>query len=215
GQVSRGGLEVVPFIDENDNGKYDDGEVIVKHYGIEQPPGTLYEQSNGILRIFDLEPYKKYVVKTTAENTDNISLVSKFQTFAFTPPANGFARVEIPLSSAGQISGYVFLGGAKDEAIGGARIKIYNRDGADTSEVKLTEDLLSYSSGEYFYLGLAPGKYRAILDPKQMEILHYSAIPPYIDFELKHKEEGDIIEGLDFTLKQEFGPSTATPPPSR
>ncbi len=208
-QVRRGGLEIVPFIDQNGNGKYDEGEPLVKHFGLEQPPGGVYEQDNGILRIFDLEPYRKYVVKTTAENTDNIALISKFQTFEFTPPANGFVRVEIPLSVAGQIEGYVYLAGATDEPLGGARIKIQNRDSQDTSEVRLSEDLLSYSSGEFFYLGLVPGKYRAYIDPKQLQLLHYSCNPPYIDFELKSKEEGDIVEGLNFTVKQDFGPSTA------
>jgi hypothetical protein len=32
-------------------------------------------------------------------------------------------------------------------------------------------------------------------------LLHYSCEPAYIDFEVKSKEEGDVIEGLNFLAK--------------
>jgi hypothetical protein len=205
-QVRHGGLEVIPYLDTNNNGHYDASEPKVPHLTFEQSGGSVTENSDGTLTVVGMEPYKVSNFKLSANNVENISWVPKFQSFSVVPPANGFAVVEIPLSIAGQIEGYVNIqrpGEAKEDALGGARIVIRHNDAADTSILKLTEDLLTYSTGEFYYLGIQPGKYRAYIDPKQLALLHYSCNPPYIDFEVRSKEEGDVIEGLNFVTKPE------------
>jgi hypothetical protein len=202
-EVRRGGVEVVPFIDQNDNGKWDPGEALVPHFSLERAPGKVISSDSGILRIMDLEPYNHYFIKTSTADLDNISLLPKFTSFEITPPANGFVRIDIPLASAGQIEGYVTsMKNGKPEGLGGARLKVrhWGLDG-DTAEVKLTEDLLSYSNGEFYYMGITPGTYRIAIDPDQLRILHATCIPPYIDFVVKSKEDGDVINGLSFTFE--------------
>ncbi|MFI5264973.1 MAG: carboxypeptidase-like regulatory domain-containing protein, partial [Candidatus Kapaibacterium sp.] len=120
--------------------------------------------------------------------------------FFFAHPVLAQQPVEISPTIAGQIEGYIyFKGTVKDEVIGGARIKIRHLESDNTTEVQLTDDLLSYSNGWFYFMGLSPGKYRAYIDPMQLELLHYVSSPAYIDFEIK--EEGDAAEGLNFTLK--------------
>jgi hypothetical protein len=213
--VRRGGILVEPFLDLNNDGIRQDNEPIVKHFGFEQDPGKVIVGNDGTLRVMDMEPYRKYIVKTTTADVENIAWVPKFSSFEITPPANGYALVEIPVTVAGQIEGYIYETGYKpgeERALGGARIKIQHRDTADSSEIVFKEDLLSYSNGEFYYMGIAPGKYRAYVDPKQLALLHYISVPAYIDFEILNKEEGDSREGLNFTLKG--GPSSPATPPS-
>jgi hypothetical protein len=202
-EVRRGGVEVVPFIDQNDNGKWDPGEPLVPHFGLERAPGKVISSDSGILRIMDLEPYNHYFIKTSTADLDNISLLPKFTSFEITPPANGFARIDIPLASAGQIEGYVTsIKNGKPEGLGGARLKVRHWGGnGDTAEVKLTDDLLSYSNGEFYYMGITPGTYRIAIDPDQLRILHATCNPPFIDFVVKSKEDGDVINGLNFTFE--------------
>jgi hypothetical protein len=201
-EVRRGGIVLEPFLDLNNDGKREPNEPLVKHFGFEQAPGKVVEESDGMLRVMDMEPYRKYILKTSCNDIENIAWVPKFSSFEITPPANGYTLVEVPITVAGQIEGYVYLKGVgKDEPQGGARIKIRHRDIDDSSEVVVKEDLLSYSNGEFYYIGIPPGKYRAYIDPKQLSLLHYSSDPPYRDFELSNKEEGDSVEGLNFTLK--------------
>ncbi len=208
-EVRRGGVEVIPFIDQNDNGIWDPGEPLVPHFSFERASGKVISSDSGILRIVDLEPYNHYFMKTSTADLDNISLLPKFSSFDVTPPANGFARIDIPLASAGQIEGYVTtIKNGKEGGLGGARLKVrhWGSDG-DTAEVKLTEDLLSYSNGEFYYMGITPGTYRIMIDPDQLRILHATCNPPYIDFVVKSKEDGDVINGLNFT----FDPSPVSP----
>jgi len=208
-QVRRGGLEVLPFLDINNNGKRDKSEPIVKHFGFEQSPGKITEDSDGLIRIQNMEPYRKYILKTSTTNVENISWIPKFTSFEFIPPANGFARMEIPLTIAGQVEGYIYRNTSHgDEPLGGVRVIIRHNEVDDTSQVKLTEDLLSYSTGEFYYLGLPPGKYRASIDPKQLIPLHSTSIPPFIDFEMRFKDEGDVVEGLNFIVQGGSAPLT-------
>jgi len=214
-EVRRGGVEVVPFIDQNENGRWDPGEPLVPHFGLERAAGKVIATDSGILKIMDLEPYNHYFMKTSTSELDNISLIPKFTSFEITPPANGFARVDIPLASAGQIEGYVTsIKNGKPEGLGGARLKVrhWGHDG-DTDEVKLTEDLLSYSNGEFYYMGITPGTYRIEIDPDQLRILHSTCTPPYIEFVVKGKEDGDVINGLNFTFEH-LAVTPATPPPN-
>ncbi len=212
-EVRRGGVEVIPFIDENDNGKWDPGEKIVPKFELEQAPGRVTTEPSGILKVMDLEPYHPYFMRTSTAGLDNISLLPKYNSFSITPPANGFARIEIPLASAGQIEGYVMsIKNGKPDGLGGARLKVQHRgkDGLiggdqDTSDVKLTEDLLSYSNGEYYYMGLTPGNYRIYVDPAQLRILNAFSSPPYRDFTVHNVEDGDVINGLNFTIEAQPG----------
>jgi hypothetical protein len=208
-EVRRGGIIVEPFLDRNNNGRRDPGEPIVKHFGLEQAQGRVTEESDGLLRVMDLEPYKKYIMKTSCDDIENIAWTPKFSSFEVTPPANGYALVEIPIVVSGQIEGYVT---EDDKGLGGTRIKIRHHELGDSSEVHLTDDLLTYSNGEFYYIGLAPGKYQAYIDPKQMELLHYTYTPKYVDFELENKEEGDSKDKLNFVIKGAAapGPSAST-----
>lgn len=215
-QVRRGGMEVIPYLDTNNNGHYDANEPKVPRMTFEQSGGAVTEHSDGTLTVVGMEPYKVSNFKLSTNNIENISWVPKFQSFAVIPPANGFTVVEIPLSIAGQIEGYVNVqkpGAEKEDALGGARILIRHNETGDSSLVKLTEDLLTYSTGEFYYLGIQPGKYRAYIDPKQLALLHYISYPPYIDFEVRSKEEGDVVEGLNFVTKP--APVSEDPGPPR
>ena len=108
---------------------------------------------------FDLELYKHYFVKTLTAELENISLLPTFKSFEVMPPANGFARVEIPLASVGQMEGYVMS--RTDNKEDGGRERDSKRGTGrrdwDTYGVQIIEHLLSYSNSEFYYMGLTPG----------------------------------------------------------
>lgn len=212
-EVQPGGFDVVPFLDANNNGKMDPGEQVVQGVSLERPPAGVIQHGDGSFRVTGIEPYVPYYQKISTANVENESLVPKFQSFEVTPPANSFARVEIPLAVGGQIEGYVTLHatGKKDEGLGGTRIKVRHWDphgDGDTSEVQLSEETLSYSNGEFYYMGIPPGRYRIFIDPNQLRLLYYKCSPAFVDFEVKNSADGDVVNGLNFTLEKQV---TASP----
>ncbi len=158
------------------------------------------------MQLLGVEPYTPYCIKTGTTKLDVASLVPKYSSFEVTPPANGFAHVELPIVSMGQIEGYITRMNGKDSApLSGARIKIQHADANDTSLVVPNEDLLTYSNGEYYYLGLLPGKYRVYVDPMQLELLHAVSSPPFIEITVTNKDDGDYIDNVNFTITKRQG----------
>ena len=96
----------------------------------------------------------------------------------------------------GEVSGTVYLSSAQElKGQGRIIIAIY-----DEKKQKVAEALSEFD-GYFSYLGLKPGKYTAKVDVAQMKKLNYQATPAVHPITIKISEEGDIIEGIDFTLK--------------
>ena len=81
--------------------------------------------------------------------------------------------------------------------IGGIRIMVFN-----ISKDVLTE-ITSFNDGEYYFLGLLPGTYRAYLDPEQIGRAGYRSVPESIEFDIKPVVGGEIIENISFVLEPE------------
>jgi hypothetical protein len=79
----------------------------------------------------------------------------------------------------------------------------------NTSRDILTE-VSTFTDGEYYYLGLLPGSYRAYLDPAQLKRLGYRCEPESVEFEIRPKEGGEVISDIHFVLT----PAPASAPPA-
>lgn len=63
----------------------------------------------------------------------------------------------------------------------------------------LTE-VTTFSGGDYYYLGLLPGSYRAYVDPDQLARYGYATVPQYREFSIQPSEDGALVEDLKFDL---------------
>ncbi|MFT4670177.1 MAG: hypothetical protein ACI9HJ_001756 [Ulvibacter sp.] len=81
--------------------------------------------------------------------------------------------------------------------MGRISIKIYKKDSD-----KVVTEILSESDGYLYNLGLKPGDYRACIDPEQLSNLDFVAEPACRYFTIKTSKEGDIVEGIDFILRE-------------
>jgi hypothetical protein len=75
------------------------------------------------------------------------------------------------------------------------RVKILNRDDSVAAE------FLTEGDGYFTYLGLAPGHYRAVIDPEQLEKLDFKANPAEIPFNIEVDKYGDIVDTLEFVIE--------------
>ena len=60
---------------------------------------------------------------------------------------------------------------------------------------------LSESDGFFNYLGLPSGDYTASVDTAQLDKLKMLSTPAKLNFKIRNTEEGDIADGIDFTLE--------------
>jgi hypothetical protein len=60
---------------------------------------------------------------------------------------------------------------------------------------------LSEEDGYFSYFGLAPGEYEARIDTGQLRRLDMRSSPDSVNFRITSSNEGDFVDGLDFTIK--------------
>ncbi len=210
--VERAGIIVRPFLDLNNDGIYQRDEPIVKNFKVRINAGRVIRQDNGIIRVMDLDPYYTYILRNSTDGVENLAWIPKYQTCSVTVDANSFNEVNIPITVSGQISGYVRLvGKGGPEAQGGIKLRVKSLTG-DREEIKMPDDFMSYETGEFYNIGLTPGKYQVYPDSEQLKRLHLAADPPVINFELHNSNDGDIIDTLNFLLRMQGAPDTAVSP---
>lgn len=195
--VGKGGIILYPFLDLNWNGQRDKGEP--KAFGMEvQVSGgrIQYKEQDTITRIYDLQPYAEYLVTLIGSKFDNIAWRMPNQTLSVVVDPNQFKRIEVPVVVVGEASGQVNLRDRNTlRGQGRITVQFYNQD------TVMIYNTLTESDGYFSYMGLAPGKYMAAIDPEQMKKLNMTAAPDYIPFTVEPSIDGDYIFDLEFVIQ--------------
>jgi len=185
-----------PFVDENYNGVLDEGEPFLPELraNIGGSRGNKYRQND--LYYYDgLRPYDEYIVQVDQYSLDNPLLRSAHENFKVTVDPNTVTSINVPIVTAGEISGTVKRSTAGDSVgIGGIRVSVENV--VTGKETMIT----TFNDGEFFYLGLVPGMYKVIIDRRQLEKYGYQSSPVERTFQIRTTEGGDSVENLNFLL---------------
>lgn len=201
--VGFGSAFLRPFIDYNYNGVYDGADQFypgVKAHikgGRTKPSnnsGDTYYYYDGLLA------YDEYLVTVDKYSIDNPTLIPMAENYKVTFVPNIVTAINVPLVKAAEINGRVQRKiGQNLVGVGGIRVHLVNisRD----METQIT----TFNAGDYFYLGLLPGQYRAFIDPVQLATYSFTTQPVSIEFEVGPIEGGAIIEDIDFLLIPKTG----------
>jgi len=210
----KGGVLITPFIDNNNNGKYEKDEQLVAGFSVTTNGGRVVRSTNGQVKVLDLDSYGSYIMRVSLRGVENVALVPAFKTFKVTVGGNHITSINIPFLIGGEISGKVSIkiDSGAPRPIGGVRIKLKKVE-QDTTEITPSEEILSYSSGEFYYFGLPPGKYLAYIDTNQLALKKLRSIPEYVPFELKNLPNGDVVANLKFELGNSSNSATKEPEP--
>lgn len=197
--ISKGGISIYPFFDLNDNGIFDKNEHLIKLNFVKVMGGKpIYRDKDSIIRIPDLNAFTNYFVELNDNDLDNISWRFKYKKYQVLIDPNQFKRIDIPISSVGEVNGMVYMNSDNVlKGIGRILVKIYNQ-----STDKVIAETLTESDGYFSYLGLEKGKYIARFDTVQLNNLNFSILPAEIEFTINAVEDGDIVGGIDFVLNE-------------
>ncbi|MBU0982511.1 MAG: hypothetical protein KKA42_01475, partial [candidate division Zixibacteria bacterium] len=194
--VGYGSAVVRPYHDANFNGRMDpeEEELAGLRARISGVGGRPVGENQNFF--YDrLRPYDEYVVQIDQYSLDDPTMRPSYENYKVMFSPNVVTSIDVPIVTASEISGKVervLPDGRAGQ--GGVVIHVVN-----LSKDVLTE-ITTFSDGEYFYLGLLPGKYRAYIDEAQLSRLGYTADPPSIEFEVAPTEGGDVIENASFLL---------------
>ena len=194
--VGRGGVIVKPFLDLNSNGKRDPGENGAPGLNIRANGGRVDKSENDtVIAILGLEPYTTCFIELDPNSFYSIAWRLPFKTMRVEVDPNIMKSIEIPISIAGEASGFVTIDRGGEE-VGQSRIIVnYFNDRSELVASTLTED-----DGYYSYFGLAPGRYFTRVDTSQLSRLGMICKPDSLAFDIQALLDGDMVDGLDFLL---------------
>lgn len=196
--ISKGGLALYPFLDLNQNGVFDKNEHFVKLNTVRIfGAKSIFSKKDSIVRIPDLNAFNNYIIELNNNDLNNIAWRFKKNLYQVLIDPNQFKRIDVPIISVGELSGMIYLNtDSSTKGIGRILLKIYNKNSK-----KFVAETLSESDGYLYYLGLEPGEYIARIDPEQLKILDMESSPAQISFKISQSEEGDIVDGVNFSIR--------------
>lgn len=195
--IGKGGILFYPFLDLNENGIQDAGEQRILLSTVKVPGGKAVVSSrDSIVRVSDLNAFVKYNIEFSNGDLANIAWRYKYKSFEVLVDPNAYKHVSVPVIAVGEIKGMVRLvNDSTLNGIGRILIQIYDDKG------KMVVETLSESDGYFSYLGLSAGEYTVHIDPIQLESLDYQSRPVFYKATINVLESGDIVDGLDFTIR--------------
>lgn len=198
GNVGRGGLLVLPFLDINGNGVRDEGEPKAFGMDLRMNGGRIeFSEKDTLIRVFELEPYADYLITLNGDRLDNISWVIQNKTVKVSIDPNQFKHIEVPVAVVGEAAGMVYLKSGKKIKGLGRIIVNYFRNGT-----KLVASVLTEEDGYFSYMGLLPGKYVAMLDKNQLSRVGMESKDYTFEFEIEEGIDGTYLDNIEFLLEK-------------
>jgi hypothetical protein len=171
GDLGRGGVAGVLFLDDNGNGVRDADEPGIP--GIPVQVGGWYDETDaaGRFTAWDLFPFEAVEIVVDSLSFDDPRLVPAAPVLRVRPTPNSFLSIEVPVVVGAEISGWVALDG---EALAGIPVVF--------RELNTGAELLSltYSDGTFYRIGVPPGEYEITLPDAVAEALGVFALPLHV-----------------------------------
>lgn len=149
-------------------------------------PSGIPSGKNNLHYFNRLRPYDDYLIQIDQNSLDDPTLKAVHENYMVTVGPNVVTAIDVAVVVTSDISGTVnrLLPQGSEIGVGGIKIRIVNFTTDELTEIT------TFNDGEYYYLGLTPGSYRAYIDPKQPEQYGYQSEPGGIDFIIEPTEGG-------------------------
>lgn len=200
--IGQGSAVIWPFLDDNFNGMRDTGEQLLPE--LRANIGGTRGRRNTETELFyydGLRPYDDYTVNIDPYSLDDPTLQPSHESYRVAVSPNTVTTINVPIIMAAEVSGKVErIVDGNPVGVGGTRVILVNE--MTGKEIEIT----TFNDGEFFYLGIVPGMYRAYIDPVQLEKYGYFSEPQELNFQAKTIEGGDRIDDINFLIKPKNSP---------
>jgi len=195
--IGRGGIIIKPFFDYNANGKRDKGENAVPGLNLRANAGRVDKsEQDTIIAIRGLEPYTSCYIELDPNSFYNIAWRLPYESLSVKVDANIMKNIDIPVTVAGEASGFVKIEHDSVRKGLGRIIMHFFSENNKKEGTTITEN-----DGYFSYFGLKPGKYYVMPDTAQLAKLEMQADPGSLNFTIRPLTDGDIRGDLDFVLR--------------
>jgi hypothetical protein len=195
--VSRGGITLVPFLDANNNSRFDENEKILKaDFNTNIKAGKpVRSAGNNNYWFLDLDPYDTYRLEVNPVSFENPMYRPKYKSYDVTIDPNRFKDIPVPVYISGTISGNAVLKyGNENKGVPSLRIILESDDGI----IRLEE--MTFSDGEFIFNNVPPGKYRIYADRQDLSRRSLESVTYFHSAEVKNSEDENTAVVPDIVL---------------
>jgi hypothetical protein len=195
-RAGSGAASAAVFLDQNGNGRRDDGEPPLTGITLRaDPPGTEAETDGfGIARLEGLVAGRPAHVRLTQAALEDPMWTPESIAVTVLPRAGTTAIADFPVLPGGEINGVVTLANERGEIRPAAAIPIELVDAVSGAVVRSTR---SAFDGYYDFAGLKPAAYTLRVTPP--EALRKSFVPVALDFVVPPR--GELFDGINLSLR--------------
>jgi hypothetical protein len=190
--LARAGVSGRVFLDVNGNGRFDPGEEPIP--GVRVVVGSGYAESDarGEYRVWDVLPYEPTQVVVDSSSLASPLWVPAFAAVTVEPSPNRYRRVDIPILPGGVIEGRVVWAAGSGSTAGLSLVMTHRKSGE-------RRVIRTFGDGSFYVMGVRPGEWELVVDPKCLELLHASA--ELIRLAVKPDPDGASLSGITVELR--------------
>lgn len=192
-----GALMVRVFEDENLNGQFDDGEVVIegaKVKGVQQYRQAISNE-DGVAMLTAMSNQVTTDIVLDQKTLGDPFLIPATPGVSVTPRRGHVQTLDFPVVNAGELEGTVYTRNtAGEEKVAAyALINLINATGDVVASTETEFD------GYYLFVDLVPGDYKVSIDTSYLTRKKLHTVTP---LSISLSNQGDVINGADFILEQ-------------
>ena len=192
--LERSGISGRVFLDANGDGRRQADEQAIAGVRVRAGFVTALSDSSGRYRIWDLPAFEPVLVAVDSSTLASPLWVPSYNAVSVETGPNRFRSLDIPILPGGVIEGRVVRQTADSTApVAGARL-LLRRHGSGQSV-----QLVTFSDGGFYLIGVKPGAYELAVDPAVLARLGLSSWP--IGFTVPPSVDGATVDGLELRLE--------------
>jgi len=194
-ETDKGGVDVVMFVDDNNDSVYDSGDELIAAKGVKVGGmGRIVVGSDSVVHVSELQDYFRYNLEVNKQQIDP-NLVPLIDKFSFVVDPNQFKRIAIPFYRGGTISGTAYLEeNGERSPLSGARVIMRTRDG------KPVDTLRTFADGGFYKMDVAPDSYMLSVDSMQLKFLQAAQEGGPLEVTVHRYRDADVIDTLEIDV---------------
>ncbi len=185
--LQRAGVAGRVFLDNNGNGRFDEGEEGLAHVRVEVGSNSAMTDSSGLYRLWDVVPFEPVSVTADSLSFDSPLWVPAHSSMVVVAGPNRYTVVDIPVVMGSVLEGSVVRRfGAETQGIAGASLTL-------TEEATGRQrTMATFTDGTFYVLGVRPGRYVLTVDERVLDLLQVRAEPRRFTIDATGEGPGSI-----------------------
>lgn len=187
-----GAVSIRSFLDENNNGVYDENEPPLSGIPFSRTNIPEYTDENGYLMLAGIRPHRPADVFLDRDLLKDTTLRPMRDGYSVVTRPGQIIHLDFPITGTADITGNVLLTSpVSKKALGGLKVELLNENG------KIIRAAISEFDGFYILEGVPPGHYYLAVNEDQLEEKNYIANYHEINIGV----DGDDLPNYDFSVE--------------